>query len=421
VTEHPDRTKLASPRQAKAWISARLAPDGAVAALLVSFSRFDAINEAFGRAIGDVVLDAAIRRIERVAGSGEGSLIARMSDHEVGILLAGGASLAEARFLATRLAETMAPPFMAGDDVVALACRIGGAASEEGDDSAALLRRARAALTEAESGDGAPVRIVEPRSGTRVRGDRLEADLRRALSRGEIEMLFQPQAETASGRVVGAEALARWRHPRHGELGAELLFNVAERSDYLAILSEHVQRSALARAANWPASLGHLRLSVNITAADIVRPGFTAHFLVLVAESGFDRARLTVEVTEGGLIADLPAAAALLAELRTAGVRTAIDDFGTGYSSLAYLKALPLDYLKVDKSLCADIGHSPRGRIVAAGVIDMARSLGLQVIAEGVESEAQRALLAAAGCEFYQGFLCAPPLDVEKLAALVAS
>ena len=198
------------------------------------------------------------------------------------------------------------------------------------------------------------------------------------------------------------------------------LFSVAEGSDYLVQLSDHVQRKAITAAAAWPEALGHLRLSVNITAADIVRPGFAAQFLALVRDSGFDPGRLTVEVTEGGLIEDLAAAAGLLAELRGGGLRVAIDDFGTGYSSLAYLKALPLDYLKIDKRLCQDIAGSVRDRIVVRSVIDMARSLGLGVIAEGVETEAQLSLLAQEGCTLYQGFLCAPPVTGEALAALVA-
>ena len=155
----------------------------------------------------------------------------------------------------------------------------------------------------------------------------------------------------------------------------------------------------------------HLRLAVNITAADIVRPGFAAQFLALVRESGFAPERLTVEVTESGLIEDLAGAAALLAELRGGDLRVAIDDFGTGYSSLAYLKALPLDYLKIDKRLSQDIAGSTRDRIVVRSVIDMARSLGLDVIAEGVETEEQLALLAQEGCTLYQGFLCAPRSD----------
>ena len=168
-----------------------------------------------------------------------------------------------------------------------------------------------------------------------------------------------------------------------------------------------MQRKAIRLAAAWPEALHGLRLSVNITAADIARPGFAAQFLTMVRDSGFAAERLTVEVTESGLIEDLAMAAALLAELRGGGLRVAIDDFGTGYSSLAYLKALPLDYLKIDKRLCQDIAGTTRDRIVVRSVIDMARSPRPRRDRRGGETEEQLGLLAEEGCTLYQGFLCA--------------
>ncbi|MFD2500332.1 EAL domain-containing protein [Rhizorhabdus histidinilytica] len=161
------------------------------------------------------------------------------------------------------------------------------------------------------------------------------------------------------------------------------MFATAARSDFVVQLSTYVQQRALEVAASWPEHMGNLRLSVNVTAADIAQPNFVEDFLSRVDKAGFPRDRLTAEVTESGLIADLAGAAGLLAQLRGAGLRVAIDDFGTGYSSLAYLKALPLDYLKIDKTLAEDITGSTRDRIVVRGVIEMARSLGLAVITEG--------------------------------------
>ena len=244
--------------------------------------------------------------------------------------------------------------------------------------------------------------------------------MHRALERAEIGVRLQPQFEVATGRIVGVEALARWRHPSLGEIGAETLFAAAARAGIDAQLSDHVQRRALAAAANWPRALGDLRLSINVTAADIARPGFADHLLGRIDASGFSRGRLTLEVTESGIMEDLGEAARLLTELRAAGCRVAIDDFGTGYSSLAYLKALPLDYLKIDKKLSQDIAGSHRDRVVVRGVIDMARSLGLAVIAEGVETREQLDLLAKEGCQYYQGYLCSEPVDVPALAQLIA-
>jgi diguanylate cyclase (GGDEF)-like protein len=410
-------------RAARLWLKEQLRAGELPVALLISVNRYDAINAAFGRETGDAVLQAAARRIERhVDAGGRRKLVARMAGAEFAVLLASPATLEEGRFLAGELVEAIGRPFVSGDHVITLGAKAGVAAAEAGDEPAFLLRRVSAALAEAREADSAPVRVLaEGSEGDTARGDRLEVDLRRALDQDEIQIRFQPQVSVATGAITGAEALARWNHPKYGELGALTLFGVAEGSDYLVQLSDHVQRKAIGEAAAWPKALGHLRLSVNITAADMLRPGFAASFLALVGESGFDPARLTVEVTESGLIEDLGAAASLLAALRGGGLRVAIDDFGTGYSSLAYLKALPLDYLKIDKRLCQDIAGSTRDRIVVRSVIDMARSLGLDVVAEGVETEEQLSLLAEEGCTLYQGYLCSPPVKAEELAALVRS
>jgi diguanylate cyclase (GGDEF)-like protein len=418
-------TGVADGRAARAWLGDKLGPggDGAVVALLIALTRFDAINHAFGRPSGDAVLQAAARRIARQADAdGEARLVARLAGAEYAVFLSAPAGAADARVLAGRLVEALARPFASGDHMITIGSRIGIAVSRSGDTAPTLLRRASAALAEAKAQEAAPVSLIDADSEqASARGDRLEVDLRRALDAGEIDLLFQPQVAIANGAIVGVEALARWNHPVHGSLGAATLFSVAERSDYLVQLSDHIHRRSMLAAALWPAELAHLRIAVNVTAQDIVRPGFAAHFLALVRGSGIDPARVTVEVTESGLIEDLPAAAALLSELRLGGLRIAIDDFGTGYSSLAYLKALPLDYLKLDKDFCADIAGSPRDRVVVRSVIDMARSLGLAVIAEGVETREQLELLREEGCILYQGFLCAPALAASALAALIRS
>jgi diguanylate cyclase (GGDEF)-like protein len=426
--ESPSRDAMTGVRDARAarsWIEQQIEAAGdaqpALVVLLLAVSRFDTINAAFGRSTGDAVLQAAARRIERlIDGDGRRRLIARIAGAEFAVLLAAPTSLGEGAFLAGQLVEAIGRPFMSGDHMITLGSRVGVVAAAPGDSAATLLRRASAALAEAKASEGGPVRVLDAGAASdNALGDQLEIDLRRALDQDEIEVLFQPQVSTATGRIVGVEALARWRHPKYGEVGAITLFSVAERSDYLVQLSDHVQRKAVLAAAAWPDALSGLRLSVNITSADIVRPGFAEQFIALVRESGFPPGRLTVEVTEGGLIEDLSAAGTLLARLREGGLRVAIDDFGTGYSSLAYLKALPLDYLKIDKRLVEDISGSPRDQVVVRSVIDMARSLGLEVIAEGVETEEQLVLLAREGCTLYQGFLCSPPVDAARLMALI--
>jgi diguanylate cyclase (GGDEF)-like protein len=224
---------------ARAAIARQLKSEGEgppLVLLLLAVSRFDAINAAFGRATGDAVLQAAARRIERhVQAENRGRLVARMAGAEFAILLPRPATLAEGRFLAGQLVEATARPFMSGDHAITLASRAGVVAAAPGDDVASLLRRASAALAEARSGDSGPVRVLDENADSDTAlGDQLAVDLRRALDRDEIEIRFQPQVAIPGGRIAGAEALARWRHPKLGELGALTLFTVAERSDYLA-------------------------------------------------------------------------------------------------------------------------------------------------------------------------------------------
>jgi EAL domain-containing protein (putative c-di-GMP-specific phosphodiesterase class I) len=239
--------------------------------------------------------------------------------------------------------------------------------------------------------------------------------LKKAIEEGEIELLFQPQVEIATGRIVGAEALARWQQPGKTEIGAETLFEAAAQAELSTELSGHVHGQAIAAAAHWPPALSHLQLSVNLTAADALSPAFAAGLLAVLDETGFDPRRLTVEITETELIANLDQATLVLAALREAGLRVALDDFGTGYSSLLYLKKLPLDGIKIDKRLTEDIAGSERDRVVVSGVVGIARALGLEAVAEGVETKEQLRLLKEQGCDLYQGYLCSPPVDAKSL------
>jgi diguanylate cyclase (GGDEF)-like protein len=419
-------TGLHDAASSRRWIGARLASGRApFHILLVAITKFEIINTAFGRDTGDALLQSVARLLAPLVSDlgGRRALIGRTTGAEYIIGLPDDGDGSRAILLAERLVEIIERPLMAGMHLVTLSSRIAIIeSSSEDEDAAQLLRRASSALAEAKAGDQGHIRLVSGAGRIEQGLDaHLQSDLRHALERNEIEILYQPQVSVTTGKIIGVEALARWMHPRHGELGAVTLFAVAEQSDYLLALSAHVQQRAVAKAVAWGSALSGLRLSVNITSADVARAGFAESFLAMVDASGFPRSRLTIEITESGLIEDLAAAASLLAALRAGGCRVAIDDFGTGYSSLAYLKALPLDYLKIDKKLAQDIAGSTRDRVVVRGVIDMARSLGLSVIAEGVETEEQLALLAREGCNIYQGFLCAEPLSTAALEALMAA
>jgi len=418
-------TGLRDARAVRGWIAERLAGEGArpISTLLISISRFDTINTAFGVDAGDRVLRSIAHRIEPLlADLGMETLAARNTGAEFVVCIAHEIAPTRLMLLAEAIAETIERPISTGTDVIRLGCRIGAVpAHAEDRDAQQLLKRASLALAEAKQLEQGRIHMVSDGSPASSVAAALQADLRLGLMRGEIETLFQPQVSMIDGKIIGVEALARWRHPIHGELGAATLFSVAEQSDYMLELSAHVQRKAAEVAAKWPKSLSHLRLSINVTAEDIARPAFVSSFLAMIDESGFPRDRLTVEITETGLMEDLVAASIILAALRAEGCRVAIDDFGTGYSSLAYLKALPLDYLKIDRGLSVDIEGSTRDSVVVRGVIDMARSLGLAVIAEGVETEVQLDLLAQEGCNYYQGFLCAEPLRVPALEQIVTT
>ncbi|QGP81330.1 putative bifunctional diguanylate cyclase/phosphodiesterase [Sphingobium sp. CAP-1] len=413
-------TGLRSRQAALDWLDRRTGLPTTV--LLLSISQFDRMNAAYGQVVGDALLGRIARRVERMVDDvAPGAMVARIAGTEFLIGLTGEAAGSDrATFLARQLIGAIGQPFSAGDHLIRLTARCGIAQARAQDDATGLLRRAGTALSDARQGGGEGIRILSAEKHSRqVDGDRLETDLRLALDRGEIGIVFQPQYPVDVDRISGVEALARWNHPHYGPLGAGILFATAERSDYMLPLSAHIQAEALRQAAAWPGALSALRLSINVTAADIAQPGFMKNLLGLVDDSGFPRSRLTVEITESELIEDVAAAGALLTALRAEGLAVAIDDFGTGYSSLAYLKSLPLDYLKIDSGLAQDIAGTARDRIIVRGVIHMAKSLGLKVIAEGVETEEQLDLLAREGCDYYQGFLRSAGVSSADLINLV--
>ncbi len=248
-----------------------------------------------------------------------------------------------------------------------------------------------------------------------VKNVALEADLLSALDRREIEVLFQPQFSCRSGAVAGAEALARWRHPTLGEIGARDLFAIAERAALVAPLSRHVVARALEEAASWPEEL---KLSLNITPEELGDPRFAADFAALIGQSDLDPARLMLEITEDVLLRNLEQAAAALGALRKLGFSTALDDFGAGFCNFRYLRELPLDALKLDKVMVDGVPGDPKALAVLRAIMALGRALELEVYAEGIESEIQRAAIISEGCDYWQGFLRAAPMKGAEMVAL---
>jgi EAL domain-containing protein (putative c-di-GMP-specific phosphodiesterase class I) len=241
--------------------------------------------------------------------------------------------------------------------------------------------------------------------------------LEEVIARQGIRVRFQPQVEVKTGRIKGVEALARWGV----EPSAERLFARASNSGLTERLSRLMQRKALAAAATWEGPIKGLDLSINLLPQDICRAGYDRWLLDEIAEAGIDPRRITLELTENALLDDPRKVAGKLALLREAGLRIAVDDFGTGYASLSYLISLPIDVLKIDRVLVANIVQGERDKIVMKAIIRLAHDLGLEVLVEGVEDSAQLALLADWGCDLYQGFLTAGALDEVELHGLLSN
>ncbi|MFM5947935.1 MAG: EAL domain-containing protein [Novosphingobium sp.] len=388
-----------------------------VHALLIGLRRFDAVNLAYGSAAGDAALAEVAARIRHFAhGEIDGAWIAARGGGGQFLLIATEACSRERwQMVGGQVLDLLAGPIPVGGHTLRLSPRGALIRSLGGEDADSLLDRLGQTLSTVMAANGRRLLWAD---GEATRAGRsaaqLEGDLLRAIDLGEIEVVYQPQWSCSDDRLTGAEALARWNHPRLGRLGAGALFAVAERADHVAQLSRHIAQAALAGAQRWPEPL---RLSLNVTPNDLAQGNFANDFAALVSTSGFPAERLTLEVTEQVLLADIAQAALTLEKLVNLGMRIALDDFGAGFCNFRYLKLLPLHYLKLDRSMIEGVGDL-RDLAVLRAILAMAGALDLAVIAEGVESEAQRRLVAAEGCAIYQGFLRAQPLGASEFLLL---
>lgn len=251
-----------------------------------------------------------------------------------------------------------------------------------------------------------------------VKPGALDADLLRALDRREIEVLFQPQFSCRTGALVGAEALARWRHPTLGTIGARDLFAIAERAALVAPLSRHVVARALEDASEWPQEL---TVSLNITPEELGDPRFAADFASVIAKGSIEPERLMLEITEDVLLRNLEQAASALRALRGLGFRTALDDFGAGFCNFRYLRELPLDAIKLDKIMVDDVPGDAKALAVLRAIMQLGKALDLDIYAEGIEDDVQRAAITSEGCDYWQGFLRAQPMKSAEVLTLAAT
>ncbi|WP_235927692.1 putative bifunctional diguanylate cyclase/phosphodiesterase [Sandarakinorhabdus rubra] len=421
-------TGLASGDRVQAWLAEQRGAGRPVGVVVIGVGRFAQINIAYGRDTADRLLAAIAQRLGPIADGrlrrGEQRLLGRLTAAEFVLALAGGHAGDALEPMARQLLRGFERPFAIDGRQIHVSGRAGiawddGRSEEEAEGVAAgLMREAVIALADARGrGPGSVVRFDQQmdREAPTRRAD-LESDLYRALDRGDITLLFQPQANLSDGVVTGAEALSRWDHPVHGRLSASILLETAASAELAVALGRHIRARAFSIAAAWTGPLAELRLSVNVTAADLADPEFVPILARDLAQAGLSPRRLVVEVTEEAIINDLDAASATLSLLRADGVGVALDDFGAGYSSLARLARLPVDTLKLDRSLAQGLSGSERERIVVEGMIATARRLGLTVIAEGIEDDILLSAARTAGCHGVQGYCIAPPLDNSALA-----
>lgn len=397
----------------------KMSDDGVAApihAMMLGLRRFDTVNLAYGEAAGDSALVAVAARMLRFAADEiEGQwIVARMGGGH--FILAANESCSRERWqwLAEALADIVSRPIASpdGKGTMRLWPRLALMRTVHGEGADAMFERLAETLERAQHESGRRLLWVDGEMSLAGRsGALLDADLLAALDRDEIKVVFQPQFATVDDSLVGAEALARWQHPGLGRIGAEALFAIAARADHVAQLSHHIAENALRAAAGWPVPL---RLSLNVTPADLSLSNFANDIASIITASGFDPELLTLEITEQALLTDLERSARMLEKLRDLGIRIALDDFGAGFCNFRYLKLLPLHYLKLDRTMIDDIVNDPRDLAVFRGIVAMAHALDLTVIAEGVENEEQRKLVAQEGCSFYQGFLRAKPMEADE-------
>ncbi len=393
-----------------------------VGVLFIDLDRFKVINDSLGHSFGDEVLRSVARRLQ--SGLRESDTVGRLGGDEFLIVARQVAEAADAAAIAEKVVAHLASPFSVGGQNFVVTPSVGiSLYPDDADDAEGLIRCADIAMYNAKEQGRNGYRFVTKEMGakSRERMD-MEGSLRRAIRDGELFLVYQPQVDTTTGRVVGLEALIRWRHPTEGLIMPGRFLPVAEETGLVIAMGDWVLFEACAQIRRWRQQFGlSIPVAVNVSGAQFRDGQLPDKVARALDANGLAGPELEIEVTEGTLIEDVAAAAATLAALKTRGVLIALDDFGTGYSSLSYLHRFPIDKLKIDRSFIHDLSTGASDASVPRAIVGLGRSLGLSVIAEGVETEEQLQLLRDLSCESYQGFLFSRPVPPDQLETLLAA
>ncbi len=388
--------------------------------LFIDLDNFKDVNDTLGHAAGDRLLTAVAERVRTCIRTQD--LAARLGGDEFAILLLDDPRLASALSVATRVIEALAVTFPIQGHELKVSASIGIAASQGGIEGADdLLRNADVAMYTAKQAGKNRFSVFEPTMHAAiVARHATSTELSRGISGGEIDVFYQPLIRLASGAPYGAEALARWRHPVRGIVAPDEFIPLAEESGAILELGRAVLFEACREASTWRSAGGPLAVTVNLSAAQLGHDDFIRDLVDILRATGLPPSRLVLEMTETAMFHDTQTTIARLIALRDLGVRVAIDDFGTGYSSLGYLRRFPVDILKIAREFVADADAGQDGWAFAHSIIALGRTLGLQIVAEGIEAPGQLDQLREMGCELGQGFLFAHPMPGEQIAALFA-
>jgi diguanylate cyclase (GGDEF)-like protein/PAS domain S-box-containing protein len=384
------------------------------AVLCMDVDRFKAVNDTFGPATGDELLR---QMSDRLADASQGAFIARTGGDEFAAVTSTGSQPDGAESLAERLRDALAADFEIEGHRIDASVTIGVAIFPlDAADTTGLLANAEAALYRAKLESRGSIRFFKPDMDKQLREKRvLQHDLRQALANDELELYYQPQS-TMDGAITGFEALVRWHHPRQGMVPPSTFIPLAEESGLIIPLGEWILRAACREAASWPKPLS---IAVNLSPVQFQHGELVNVVHAALLETGLPPQRLELEITEGVLIGDFSRAMSILRRLKNMGVHIAMDDFGTGYSSLSYLQSFPLDKIKIDQVFIANLLNNPQSAAIVRAVIGLGRGLRLPVVAEGVETEEQRAFLANAACDGVQGYLIGRPQPIAFYADLI--